>query len=583
MALASSSLRALGSARGADAAGWPCALPRSSAAAFASAAPHPGFASTGAVATRATARPAVSAPTAPPAISPAALAAAAADWSQQRFRVVPAAEQFRELRQKVCGEFLAGGLLYLEAGEAPPRNGSDVFHRHRSCSNFVYMTGCEQPGFAALVDAETGHFTLLVPRLPEEAAYWVGAVPSLEQLQAQYGADSVAYTDELKALLASRGGGRDVHALAGAGAERLKGVAPAGSRVTSDLLTACLDRCRAIKSDAEVACLLAANRASGAAHTDMWRACRPGLREYQLEAVFSLSSRCRGAPQAGYPPIVGSGPNAGVMHYEACDGLVAGHHLVLVDAGAEWRCYTADISRTFPASGRFEGASRDLYGAVLAAQYAALDVLAAPGEVTLQDADRASRAVLLEGLLGMGLVRREAASGSSWIEAALDLKLDRTFMPHGIGHHLGLDVHDVSDTGPVPKGPLRPGTVVTVEPGAYLIPPLLAKARADPKLAAFINLDACDALVRQGLGGVRIEDNVVLLDPASDPVVAAAVEGMADSDMGPVGGTAGTAGLYGRLYNLTMAAGVPKEMAAVEEVMLEDWRPAECMLGAPVV
>ncbi|GIL83445.1 hypothetical protein Vretimale_11190 [Volvox reticuliferus] len=479
----------------------------------------------------------------------------------ERFRIPSVLEQFRQNRQKVCREFLGGGLLYLEAGEAPPRNGSDVMHRHRSDSYFVYTTGVELPGYAAVLDPENGNFTLLAPRLPEEAAYWVGAVPTLEQLQETYGADRVCYTDELKGLLAARDS-PTLHVLP-ATANKLAGKVPAGCRVLTDLLPATLDRCRAVKSDAEVGCLLAASLASGAAHMDMWRACRPGLREYQLEAVFSLSSRCRGAPSPGYPPIVGSGPNAAIMHYEAADGVVEPGHLVLVDAGAEWRCYTADISRTFPASGRFEGAARDLYGTVLAAQHAALDTLAAPSPAgtsngaSLQDADRAARVVLLEGLREMGLVRSEAG-GSSWLEAALEVKLDRVFMPHGIGHHLGLDVHDVSEAGPVPRGPVQAGHVLTVEPGAYLIPPLLARAMTDLRIAPFVDFDAAEALIRSGMGGVRIEDNVLVLSEPPPGVKAA--------------------GLQGRLYNLTVAAGVVKEMAGVEEVMRQEWRPEAAMM-----
>ncbi|PNW86350.1 hypothetical protein CHLRE_02g083065v5 [Chlamydomonas reinhardtii] len=516
---------------------------------------------------------AATATAAPPA---AASSPAAPDWSE-RFRVRSVPEQFRETRQKVCKEFLAGGLLYLESGEAPARNGSDVFHRHRSHSHFVYVTGCMAPGYGALIDAETGHFTLLAPRLPEEAAYWVGAVPSLEQLQQQYGADRVAYMDELKALLAAAaaaGGGRDLHTLPGPAADKLKTVVPAGCRVTSDILPSTIDRCRATKTDAEVACLYTASVASGAAHMDMWRACRPGLTEFQLEAVFAMSSRCRGAPDLGYPVIVGTGPNAAVMHYEAGPAAVEPGHLVLVDAGAEWRCYTADISRTFPASGRFEGAARDLYASVLEAQHRALEVLSAGGGsgVSLQDGDRAARVALLEGLRGMGLLRPEAAGGSGWLDAALDLKVDRTFMPHGVGHHLGLDVHDTSDTGPVPKGPLAPGMVVTVEPGAYLIPPLLAKARADPKVAPFINFDLAESLAAGGLGGVRIEDNVLLLDGSKGARAGAGT----GAGAGVSGGVSG-AGVQGRLFNLTVAAGCAKEMREVEDVMAEEWRPAEAM------
>ena len=177
--------------------------------------------------------------------------------------------------------------------------------------------------------------------------------------------------------------------------------------------------------------------------------------------------------------------------------------LVLVDAGAECRQYTADISRTAPASGRFVGAQRDAYEAVRAAQGAALGAMR-PGALWA-DADRAARLALLEGLRAMGLL---AAGGSdAGLEAALAARVDRVFCPHGLSHFLGLDVHDVSDEGPTPTV-LRAGHVVTVEPGFYMIDLLLDRASGDAAQRGLINWDAVNKLRGAAIGGVRIEDNV---------------------------------------------------------------------------
>jgi Xaa-Pro aminopeptidase len=189
----------------------------------------------------------------------------------------------------------------------------------------------------------------------------------------------------------------------------------------------------------------------------------------------------------------------------------------------------------------------------------------------------------------MGLVRLPPAPGpgaggdggsphAARLEAALDAKVDRVFMPHGVGHFLGLDVHDVSDAGPVPKGPLRAGYVVTVEPGAYLIRPLLAKARADPAQAAMVDVDLAERLMAGGLGGVRIEDNVAVVALPPHAAADAAGPGAGAGAQREGGGRCCT------LLNLTEAAGVAKEVADVEAVMGQEWAPGPAMeLGAQVL
>jgi hypothetical protein len=150
-------------------------------------------------------------------------------------------------------------------------------------------------------------------------------------------------------------------------------------QVNASMLPTFMQRSRSRKTDAEVGCLLHANQVSGAAHQAVWRSTSPGLTEYQLEAEFVRATMAGGCLQLGYPCIVGAGPNAGVLHYERNAATLQQQDLVLIDAGAEFRCYTADITRTFPAAGRFSAAQRDVYEAVLATQLHALDLIK-PGE-----------------------------------------------------------------------------------------------------------------------------------------------------------------------------------------------------------
>jgi len=151
-------------------------------------------------------------------------------------------------------------------------------------------------------------------------------------------------------------------------------------------------------------------------------------------------------------------------------------------SGAEYNCYTADITRTFPASGVFSAQQKDIYDLVLLMQQHALD-LTKPG-AAWADIQLATRRLLLDGLVQLGLVK-----GS--LEGLTDAGIDKVFMPHGLGHFLGLDVHDVSDVGPVPKQ-LEEGHVVTVEPGCYFMPLLVQQALADSSKVRTEKVDVCN-------------------------------------------------------------------------------------------
>jgi Xaa-Pro dipeptidase len=256
---------------------------------------------------------------------------------------------------------------------------------------------------------------------------------------------------------------------------------------------------------------------SSAAHVAVMQKCRPGLMEYQLEAHFLHEIYSRGGCRfTAYTCICGCGPHSSVLHYghqgAPNDGPLGDGDLFLNDSGAEYHGYASDITCTYPVNGRFTDDQRGIYEAVLAANRAVQDAMK-PG-VSWPDMHRLTQKVIAEHLLAMGLLR-----GS--LDELLARHVPALFMPHGLGHLMGLDVHDV---GGYPEGvtrvdepglrslrcgrALEAGMVITVEPGVYFIEAVLEPALGDAKLAHLLNVDAIARF--RGFGGVRIEDDVVV-------------------------------------------------------------------------
>ena len=211
-------------------------------------------------------------------------------------------------------------------------------------------------------------------------------------------------------------------------------------------LTPIVDSMRVVKDADEIMRLRRAVDISVAGHIAAMRAARPGMYEYQLEAVLEDGFRSNGADRLGYPSIVGSGPNSTTLHYDVNRRKTENGDLVVIDAAAEWGQYTADVTRTFPVNGKFTPRQKAIYDLVLGAQQAAFDSLR-PG-VTLRQLD--------------GIARRymQQHSGTLCGQKTCD---DRDYFNHGLGHPIGMDVHDVGF-----GRPLEPGMVITLEPGIYL-------------------------------------------------------------------------------------------------------------------
>jgi Xaa-Pro aminopeptidase len=250
---------------------------------------------------------------------------------------------------------------------------------------------------------------------------------------------------------------------------------------------------RQIKTPYEQTVLTRSVEISSEAHLAGMKAARPGRFEYEVEAAIEQVYLANGAMSPGYPSIVGSGPNATILHYNASNRRMEDGDLLLVDAAANFQGLTGDITRTYPVNGKFTDAQREIYGIVLAAQEAAM-AAARAGNRTL-DIEQAARDVVKPALPKLGLITD--AAGDQF----------RTWYTHGICHWIGMDVHDVGDY----KKPLAPGMTFTIEPGLYIRPAALENLPDTPENRAFIE-KVKPAVERFKNIGVRIEDSFLLTD-----------------------------------------------------------------------
>jgi Xaa-Pro aminopeptidase len=247
------------------------------------------------------------------------------------------------------------------------------------------------------------------------------------------------------------------------------------------------------KSVGEVDVMRRASAITREAHLAAMRVAKPGRFEYEVEAEMLRVFRAQGAERPAYGAIVGSGPNATILHYRKNDRRLEENDLLLIDAGAEYGYYASDVTRTFPVSGTFSPEQRGVYEAVLKAQLAAIDAVR-PG-VTVESLHELTVSVLVDGLLELGLL-----SGDK--QGLIEKGEYKKFYMHRTSHWLGMDVHDVGryHIEGQPR-PLEPGFVLTIEPGLYIA----ANADVDPRFRGI---------------GVRIEDDILVTDSGAENLTA---------------------------------------------------------------
>lgn len=374
---------------------------------------------------------------------------------------------------------------------------NDTNYRFRQDSDFFYLTGFEEPDAIAVVKpAETNKYSLFVrPRDPEREI-WDGRRAGVEGAVSEFGADAAFpiadFNSKLREMLIDMeilyyrlGVNRELDETIIREIAAMRGVnrKPIHAPQTIVDPASIIHEMRVVKSPEELEIMQTAADIAAEAHVEAMKAARPGMQEYQIEALIEQIFRRRGAAGPAYTSIVGGGPNATVLHYINNDAELRDGDLLLIDAGAEYKGYASDITRTFPINGRYTKAQREIYDLVLKTQMSCVEMVR-PG-VTHDQLKQHSIEMLTEGMVELGLLKGEP-------EELIKEKKHEQFYMHGLGHMIGIDVHDVGRYyfGEDSR-PLEPGVVMTVEPGLYISP----NTKDIPE---------------QYLGiGVRIEDDVL--------------------------------------------------------------------------
>jgi Xaa-Pro aminopeptidase len=427
--------------------------------------------------------------------------------------------RLHRLRRQRLLDRLGSGVLLLSTAPETIRNG-DVLHEYRPGSDFHYLTGFPEPEavLVAIADRPGRHRCVLFVRPRDPAReVWDGPRFGVAGSKRSFGVDDAYPIGELWQRMPAlmQGQERLFHRLGGDPAfdrrllEHFAGQArkhrrrqPAAHPTIQDPLPALAEQRRS-KDAAELAALRTAAGISAAGHRAAMAAARPGQREYEVQAELEAVFRRAGSPRNGYPSIVASGRNACVLHYHENDRELRAGDLLLIDAGAEWGGSTADITRTFPVSGRFTAAQAAVYRVVLRAQLAGIRA-SRPG-APWDSAHKTCIRWLVKGLVELGVLRGDASR----------LIRKEKFKPwymHGTSHWLGRDVHDVGaylGAGDRPE-PLPVGSVLTVEPGLYFAP-------RDRRVPAEL----------RGIG-IRIEDDVLVGKGGPEVLTAAAPKTIAE-------------------------------------------------------
>ncbi|OQR76777.1 xaa-Pro dipeptidase-like [Tropilaelaps mercedesae] len=422
-----------------------------------------------------------------------------------------------------CGVVKTKSFVLLKGGQTSRQYCTDREKLFRQESFFHWTFGVEEPDCLGVMEVSSGRSTIFVPRLPSEYAVWSGRVLNTDDFKLKYATDEVRYVDEIAGFFKEKET-QMIYLLEGENSDSGLRTEPASFKgieaFTTDLSFLYNEICelRVIKTAEEIEVIRYANKVSSDAHKKVMRATRPGMKEYQLESLFLHHCYSEGgARHVCYTCIGASGENCAILHYGHASApnsrTLQSGDMCLFDMGCEYNCYCSDITCSFPVGGKFSDEQRLVYQAVYNANQAVMKA-AKPG-VSWMDMHLLAERTILSHLLAGGLLRGD-------VDAMMSARLGAVFMPHGLGHFLGCDVHDVGgylDTCPKrsdKKGLkylrtariLEENMVLTIEPGCYFIDCLLDQAFEDFSLSQFLVADRVKEF--RGIGGVRIEDDVVI-------------------------------------------------------------------------
>ena len=435
-----------------------------------------------------------------------------------------------QIRRKKLQQQLGKGLILLLGNEESSMNYKDNLYHFRQDSSFLYFFGLDRPGIAAIIDIDNDSETIYGRDLTVDDIVWTGPQPSLAEQAAPAGITAIRPAGSLSSdLVAAHSAGRTVHFLPPYRPENILkisawlGMAPGAVKehASVPLIRAVVDQ-RSRKSAEEIDQIEEAVNITAAMHLAAIKGAREGMTEAQLAGVLHGIAISSGG-NLSFPIILTV--NGQVLHNHYGNTIMKEGQIAICDSGAENAMhYAGDMTRTFPVGKKFSSLQKEMYDIVLAAQEAAVAALK-PG-VLFRDVHSLASRTLVEGLIAAGVMKGDA-------EEAVEAGAHTMVFQCGLGHMMGLDVHDMEDLGEEYVGytetlkkskefgwkslrlarALEPGFVVTIEPGLYFIPELMDRWGAEKKFAAFINYDKLEGFRR--FGGIRIEEDLLITENGS--------------------------------------------------------------------
>ena len=430
-------------------------------------------------------------------------------------------------RRKRLIDDVQTGIILLLGNEESPMNYTDNTFRFRQDSSFLYFFGLDAPHLAGVIDVDSGEEIVFGDDLTMDMIIWMGPQPPLAGKCEAVGVQrTLAYSALGAFLRKAQEQRRPLHFLPqyrGENVVRMQelcgmSLAQVAEGPSAELIRAVVAQ-RSIKSAEEVAEIERAVDICHEMHTTAMRMTRPGVVEQEVAGVLEGIALSHGGC-ISFPIIFSIHGETLHNHYHG--NVMEKGDIAICDAGAETGMhYAGDITRTTPVGGRFDPRQRECYEIVLASQLQAIEAVR-PG-VEFRDVHRLAGEVLAEGLVGLGLMKGD-------VKEAVRAGAHTLFFQCGLGHQMGLDVHDMEGLGEdyvgytdtIQRNPmfgfrslrlgraLEPGFVITVEPGLYFIPALIDQWRAEKKLAQFINYDAVETF--RDFGGIRLEDDLLVTE-----------------------------------------------------------------------
>ncbi|KAF2152122.1 X-Pro dipeptidase [Myriangium duriaei CBS 260.36] len=405
------------------------------------------------------------------------------------------------------------GVIYLEGQKTRMIEDDDQAEGFRQRRYFYYLSGCNVPDSSLVYDIDRDHLTLFIPPIDSEEVIWSGLPEVPKEAMQKYDIDACLTTDELNSYLSSSEISKStIYTIP-------EQVSPSTSftafhSTNSTILKRAIDYSRVTKTPFEIALIRHANAISSAAHQNVMRAVAQIKNEEEIMGAFVGTCISNGGHKQAYSCICAAGTSAATLHYVHNDLTVSKKLNLLIDAGCEYNCYCADVTRSYPLNGTFTKESREIYDLVDRMQDACMEMLRAG--VKWEDVHTKAHTTAIDGLLKLGILKGDPNSEEDK-KRLLDSRVSTVFLPHGLGHYLGMDTHDTggdadySDPDPMfrylrIRGKVPANAVVTNEPGIYFCRFIIEPALKNEKLGPLIDKDVLDRY--WDVGGVRIEDDI---------------------------------------------------------------------------